>query len=227
MSRRKHNYRADTNEMRPIQILLLAALTALAAPASPEAPPQSRQEALAALASADAEARAAAVVWIARHGAESDAAPLYERLNDASPTVRSYAEQALWLLWSRSGDAAVDRLMERGLEEMQSGRHAEAIATFSEVIRRKPGFAEGWNKRATVLYLAGELQRSRADCDEVLKRNPRHFGALSGAGLIHLELEQYGQALDWFRRALEVNPNMSAIEAEVRRLEVLLRRRST
>lgn len=212
--------------MRPLQILLLAALTTLAAPAFPEAP-QSRQEALAALASADAGARAAAVVWIARHGAEADAAPLYERLNDESATVRSYAEQALWLLWSRSGDASVDRLMERGLEEMQSGRHGEAIATFSEVIRRKPAFAEGWNKRATVLYLAGELQRSLADCGEVLKRNPRHFGALSGAGLIHLQLEQYGKALEWFRRALEVNPNMRAIEAEVRRLEELLRRRST
>jgi tetratricopeptide (TPR) repeat protein len=201
-------------------------LTTLAAPAFPEAP-QSRQEALAALASADAGARAAAVVWIARNGAESDAAPLYERLNDDSPTVRSYAEQALWLLWSRSGDASVDLLMERGLEEMQAGRHAEAIDTFSEVIRRKPAFAEGWNKRATVLYLAGELQRSLADCDEVLKRNPRHFGALSGAGLIHLQLEQYGQALDWFRRALKVNPNMNAIELQVRRLEELLRGRST
>jgi len=212
--------------MRPIQILLLAALTAFAAAAFPQAL-QSRQDALAALASSDPDLRAAAVVWIARNGAESDAAPLYERLNDASPTVREYAEQALWLLWSRSGDAAVDRLMERGLEAMQSGRHAEAIATFSEVIRRKPAFAEGWNKRATVLYLAGEFQRSLADCDEVLRRNPRHFGALSGAGLIHLQLEQYGQALDWFRRALEVNPNMQGIEAEVRRLEALLHRRST
>ena len=218
--------RSSLDEVRLLQILLLAVLTALAAPAFPQAP-QSRQEALAALASADAGTRAAAVVWIARHGAEPDAAPLYERLTDESETVRGYAEQALWLLWSRSGDAAVDRLMERGLEEMQSGRHAEAIAIFSEVIRRKPAFAEGWNKRATVLYLAGELQRSLADCDEVLKRNPRHFGALSGAGLIHLQLEQHGKALESFRRALKVNPNMSAIEAQVRRLEELLRGRST
>jgi tetratricopeptide (TPR) repeat protein len=218
--------RSSLDEVRLLQILLLAVLTALAAPAFPQAP-QSRQEALAGLASADAGARAAAVVWIARHGAEPDAGPLYERLTDESATVRGYAEQALWLLWSRSGDAAVDRLMERGLEEMQSGRHAEAIATFSEVIRRKPAFAEGWNKRATVLYLAGELQRSLADCDEVLKRNPRHFGALSGAGLIHLQLEQHGKALESFRRALKVNPNMSAIQAQVRRLEELLRGRST
>jgi tetratricopeptide (TPR) repeat protein len=208
------------------RILLLAALTGLAAPAFPQAP-GSREEALAALASPKSEDRAAAVVWIARHGAAGDSEPLYERLRDESAMVRSYAEQALWLLWSRSGDAAVDRLMERGIEEMQSGRQRQAITTFSEVVRRKPAFAEGWNKRATALYLAGDFQRSLADCAEVLKRNPRHFGALSGAGLNHLQLEQHRQALDWFRRALEVNPNMSGIEAEVRRLEELLRGRST
>jgi tetratricopeptide (TPR) repeat protein len=214
--------------MRRIQILLLAALTVLTGTAFPQAPaPATRQEALASLASADAAARAAGVVWIARNGAAADTAPLYERLRDESPMVRSFAEQALWLLWSRSGDEAVDRLLERGVDEMQSGRHAEAIATFSEVIRLRPAFAEGWNKRATVLYLSGEYKRSLADCAEVIKRNPRHFGALSGAGLNHLELEEHRQALGWFRRALEVNPNMSSIEAEVRRLEELLRGRST
>ena len=220
--------------MRTIRIVLLAALTTLAGAAFPETPgsrreaaPASRQEALKGLASADAATRAAAVVWIARNGAAGDDDPLYARLRDESATVRSFAEQALWLVWSRSGDAALDRLMERGVDEMQSGRHGEAVATFSEVIRRKPAFAEGWNKRATALYLAGQYQRSLSDCGEVLKRNPRHFGALSGAGLIHLELEQHRQAIEWFRRALEVNPNMSGIEAEVRRLEELLRGRST
>ena len=226
VSRQKQDYRRDTNEMRRIQIVLLLALTMLAGAAFPQAP-GSRQEALAGLGSAEAATRAAAVLWIARNGLAEDDAPLYDRLRDESTTVRSFAEQALWLLWSRSGDAAVDRLLERGVDEMQSGRQSAAIATFSEVIRRKPAFAEGWNKRATALYLAGQYQRSLADCDEVLKRNPRHFGALSGAGLIHLELEQHRQALEWFRRALEVNPNMIGIEAEARRLEELLRGRST
>jgi tetratricopeptide (TPR) repeat protein len=183
--------------------------------------------AIAALATADAAARAAAVVWIAQHGAAEDAGRLYDRLRDDDARVRNFAEQALWLLWSRSGDAVVDRLMERGADEMQSGRLDAAIATFSEVIQRRPAFAEGWNKRATALYLAGEFRRSLADCDEVLKRNPRHFGALSGAGLNHLQLEQHREALGWFRRALQVNPNMGAIEAEVRRLEELLRGGST
>jgi tetratricopeptide (TPR) repeat protein len=212
--------------MRAIQILFAAALTVLAGAGFAQAP-GSRQEAHAGLASTEPATRAAAVLWLARHGSGSDEASLYERLRDESPTVRSFAEQALWLVWSRSGDASIDQLMERGVGEMQSGRQGEAIATFSEIIRRKPAFAEGWNKRATARYLAGELQRSLADCDEVLKRNPRHFGALSGAGLIHLALEQHRQALEWFRRALEVNPNMEAIQAEAQRLEALLRGRSS
>src|SRR5262245_11480907 len=220
--------------MRWIQIVLLVALTALAGAAFPQTPggrgesPQgSRQEALSGLRSADGATRAAAVMWIARNGVAGDDMLLYDRLKDESATVRSFAEQALWLVWSRSGDAGVDRLMERGVDEMQTGRQVEAIATFSEVIKRKPAFAEGWNKRATALYLVGQYQRSLADCGEVLKRNPRHFGALSGAGLIHLELEQHRQALEWFHRALEVNPNMLGIEAEARRLEELLRGRTT
>ena len=208
------------------QITLLIALTMLGGAAFPQAP-ATRQEAISALQSPDAPTRAAAVAWIARNGRAGDDAPLYARLRDEHPSVRSFAEQALWLIWGRSGDAAVDRLMELGVEQMNSARQVEAIATFSEVIRRKPAFAEGWNKRATALYLAGQYQRSLADCDEVLKRNPRHFGALSGTGLIHLALEQHRQALQWFRRALEVNPNREGIEAEAQRLEALLRGRST
>ncbi|OGA11425.1 MAG: hypothetical protein A3D95_12990 [Betaproteobacteria bacterium RIFCSPHIGHO2_12_FULL_69_13] len=210
-------------------LLLAAALTAAAPPAFPE-PPSSRVEALAALRDADAARRAEAIVWIANRGAMDDAPLLHERLRDESPFVRGFAERGLWLLWGRSGDAEIDRLMARGTEEMQAGRYQDAIATFSGVIRSRPDFAEGWNRRATVLYLAGEYRKSLADCGEVLKRNPKHFGAISGVGQIHVKLEQYEQALEWFRRALEVNPNMIGVEVNIRELEELLeerRRRAT
>ena len=162
------------------------------------------------------------MVWIANRGAMSDAPLLHERLRDESGLVRSYAEQGLWLLWTRSGDAAIDQLVARGIDEMQGERLAEAIKTFSEVIRRKPDFAEGWNKRATAYFLAGAHERSLADCDEVLKRNPSHFGALSGAGQIHFAQENYELALVWFRRALEVNPNMIGVEVNIHRTQELL-----
>jgi tetratricopeptide (TPR) repeat protein len=87
------------------------------------------------------------------------------------------------------------------------------------VVKRKPAFAEGWNKRATVYYLAGQYQNSIADCAEVLKRNPRHFGALSGLGQIYMQLERYDDALAWFRKALEVNPNMLGVEFNLRAIE--------
>lgn len=205
-------------------VLLAVVLTAAAAPAFPQAQgPQTREQALAALKHADAATRAEAVVWLANRGAMSDAPLLHERLRDESPFVRGYAEQGLWLLWARSGDAAIDELMGRGTEEMQSGQHAKAIETFTSVIKARPEFAEGWNRRATVYYLAGDYQRSIADCAEVLKRNRLHFGALSGLGQIYFQMQDYDQALAWFRRALDVNPNMTGVELNIKGIEELLR----
>lgn len=207
-----------------LRIVLFALLTAAAAGAFP-APPQSRDEALRALASPDAATRAEAVVWIANRGTMDDAERLHERLRDESAFVRGFAEQGLWLLWTRSGDAEIDRAMALASEDIEAGDYAQAISLLGEVVRKKPAFAEGWNRRATVYYLAGEYRKSIADCDEVLKRNPKHFGALSGLGQIHLQLEQYDEALKWFRRALEVNPNMLGVEVNIRQIEELLKKK--
>jgi tetratricopeptide (TPR) repeat protein len=207
------------------RILLLAVgLTVAAAPAFPAAP-QSRTEALTQLRSPDAAMRAEAIVWIANRGSMADAELLQERLRDESAFVRGFAEQGLWLLWGRSGDAQIDALMARGAEEMEADRYGEALALLSEVVRRKPEFAEGWNRRATAYFLAGEYAKSLADCEQVLKRNPAHFGALSGVGQIYTRLEEYDQALAWFRRALEVNPNMLGVEINMRQIEEKLKSR--
>ena len=187
--------------------------------------PSTRAQALADLEHAQTERRAEAVVWIANHGAMDDQALLLQRLRDESPFVRGFAEQGLWLLWSRSGDAAIDRLMARGVEEMQAGEHGRATATFSEVIRQRPEFAEGWNKRATVRFLAGEYRQSLADCDEVMRRNPSHFGALAGYGQIHFRLEQYERAIEYWQRALAINPNMIGVEINIKGAEELLRKK--
>jgi tetratricopeptide (TPR) repeat protein len=205
-------------------VLLVAGLTAAAPAAFPE-PPATREQALSALQSADAATRAEAVVWLANRGGMADAPLLQARLRDESLFVRGFAEQGLWLLWSRSGDAEIDGLMARGTEAMHAGRHADAVAVFTRIIEARPDFAEGWNRRATVHYLAGEYEKSIADCHEVLKRNPGHFGALSGMGQIYVQLEEYEKALEWYRRALEVNPNMLGVEMSVRMIEEQLRAR--
>jgi tetratricopeptide (TPR) repeat protein len=204
------------------RIVLLASGLTLAAFAAFPDEPKSREEAINALRSAETTVRMEAIVWLANHGRMADTALLDERLRDESLAVREYAERGLWALWSRSGDRALDEIMARGVEEMQAGNHRAAIASFSEVVKKKPDFAEGWNKRATVYYLAGDLKRSISDCAEVLKRNPRHFGALSGLGQIYLQLEDYESSLDWFRKALEVNPNMVGVEFNIKGIEALL-----
>ena len=203
--------------------MLAATLTVGAADAFPA--PATREEALAALDDPQTERRAEGVVWVANHGGMHDQPLLLKRLRDESPFVREFAERGLWLLWARSGDAEIDRLMVAGVEQMQAGRHPEAVATFTEVIRRKPDFTEGWNKRATVHYLAGDYPRSLADCAEVVKRNPSHFGALSGYGQVYFRLEDYEKALQWWRRALEVNPNMTSVVINIKETEELVKKR--
>src|SRR5262245_13454572 len=157
----------------PLRIVLFALLTAAACAAFPA--PENREQALRDLASPDTATRAEAVVWIANHGTMRDAGLLHERLRDESAFVRGFAEQGLWLLWSRSGDPAVDRDMAQASDLMQAGQYPAAIEILTKVIKQKPDFAESWNRRATVYYLAGQYQKSIADCDQVLKRNPRHF----------------------------------------------------
>jgi tetratricopeptide (TPR) repeat protein len=201
--------------------MLVLTLTCAAPAAFPD--PATHDEAVTDLRAVAEERRGEAVIWLARHGGAADEPLLVARLRDESRIVRLLAEQGLWVLWSRSGDTAVDALMERGGEFMQEGRFAEAIAAFSEVIRRKPGFAEGWNKRATVFFLLGRNEESLKDCDEVFKRNPKHFGALAGAGQIHLLLGDPERALDYFRRGVEVNPNMEGPAEMIPILEELLR----
>lgn len=206
-------------------VLLTVTLTCAAPAAFPQAPklPSGYTQAVAALENVTSERRAEAILWLSTHGSMADQPLLVKRLRDENEIVRGIAEQGLWRLWSRSGDAAIDRLMATGIEHMQEARFKEAIAAFSDAIRRRPAFAEGWNKRATAHYLAGDFKRSLADCDEVVKRNPFHFGALSGYGQIYFQLGEPEKALLYWRRALEVNPNMQGVEANIRAIEELLK----
>ena len=202
-------------------LILAAALVGTAAGAAT----LTRAEALKGLEQPDAGARIAAIVRLADIGTMADADRLVDRLDDAAPRVRAVAAAAIWQIWSRSGDASIDRLFARGIEQMQADQLTGALATFNEIVRRKPAFAEGWNKRATVYFMLGENEKSLKDCDEVLKRNRHHFGALSGAGQIHLQLGHAELALEFFRRALEVNPNLEGPARMIPILEQVLRER--
>jgi len=197
--------------MRTLLAALLAAICAIASAAAAD----DRAQALAGLDDPSSDLRAASVVWFSTNGTLADDKLLLPRLGDEDPTVRFLAERGMWLLWSRSGDAAVDALMDKGARQLAARDLKAAIATYSAVIRRKPAFAEGWNKRATAYFMNGELRRSLDDCDEVLKRNPYHFGALSGYGQIHFQLKQYDKAVAYWERALKVNPNLAGLAGNI------------
>jgi len=189
-----------------------------------------REEALKALAdTGSVDSRRQGARALGETGLMADLPKLAAALRDADPLVRELAESAMWQVWSRSGDATIDRLFATGLEQMQARQGDEAVDTFSEIIRRRPEFAEGWNKRATVYYLLGEYKKSLADCDEVMKRNPYHFGALSGYGMIYMQLDQPATALEYFEQALRVNPNLESTRQTIEILKTLLiqRRKDT
>ncbi len=212
--------------MKRLVLLALAIaclVPAMPAAAEPERP--SRTAALAALKKSDAEERRRGARGLAIVGRMEDAPKLIAALRDADERVRAVAELALWAVWSRSGDARVDDLFSKGVAEIGEQRFPEAIATFTRIIELKPGFAEGWNKRATAYFLAGEFRRSLMDCDEVIKRNPQHFGVLSGYGQIYLRLDQPEKALEYFRRALAVNPNLEGVQGLAERLDSMIVRR--
>jgi tetratricopeptide (TPR) repeat protein len=211
------------------RLVLLVLAIACLVPAMPAAAAEperlSRAEALAALKKSDPEERLRGALGLAAAGRMNDVPVQVVALRDEDEQVRAIAEEALWAVWSRSGDARVDDLFSKGVAQMGEQRLPQAIATFTRIIELKPGFAEGWNKRATAYFLAGEFRRSLKDCDEVIKRNPQHFGVLSGYGQIYLQLDQPEKALEYFRRALAVNPNLEGVQGVVEKLESLTVRR--
>jgi len=146
---------------RLISILLLAG-------ASAQGQEVTRTQAAELLSSADAQVRRDAATRLGEVGAMSDVPLVLRELRDPDKDARAEAEQAIWLIWARSGDPEVDKLYQKGVEQMTTGALRDSIDTFTQVIERKPDFAEGWNKRATLYFLVGDWRKSLADCDEVM-----------------------------------------------------------
>jgi|tagenome__1003787_1003787.scaffolds.fasta_scaffold20411482_1 Flp pilus assembly protein TadD len=128
-------------------------------------------------------------------------------------------EQRIWAIWEASGDKAVDTLMAEGIARLNAGDNDAALKLFDRVVELAPGFAEGWNKRATTLYAMGRFEKSAQDIDKVLALEPRHFGALSGLGLCDMRLGKDREALAAFQRAAAVDPNLPGVQAKIEALK--------
>jgi tetratricopeptide (TPR) repeat protein len=138
--------------------------------------------------------------------------PLFKTLQSVkSPEGAHEIEAAIWHIWSQAGTAGGGVLFRQGLEYMNNGEHEKALTNFNALVEIEPDFAEGWNKRATLYYMMGNLDASVADIQKTLSLEERHFGALSGLGLIYSDLGQKEAALKAFRAALDINPHMEEI----------------
>ncbi len=144
---------------------------------------------------------------------------LLDRLAKAdSPQAASRIEREILADWTRSGSDTVDLLMQWAAEAMKSKDNKRALDYLDRVVSLDPGFAEGWNRRATVYYLLDDYGNSLNDIGHVLALQPRHFGALNGLGLVLDDLDEDGEALAAFRRALQVHPYLDGAQKRIEKL---------
>lgn len=154
--------------------------------------------------------------------------PLFARLQvTRSPAEADAIERRIWEIWSESDDLRIGLLMQEGVAAMAQRLYRRALERFDRMIEAAPDFAEGWNKRATVHYLMGDFRASVLDIRRTLDLEPRHFGALSGLGLIYDALEAPAAALRSFEAALAINPHLDGTRRRVEALRRALAGRRT
>ena len=113
----------------------------------------------------------------------------------------------IWSLWLDGyKDQKNKQKIDFALKLFNSGDLEKADRAFSEIIKLEPGYVEGWNKRATLKFLLGDFNRSLLDIQEVLKRQPRHFGAISGSGLIHMHNKNFKDAYNSYKKLSQIDP---------------------
>ena len=147
---------------------------------------------------------------------------LFERLRVTQDLAEARGiEGTIWEIWTESENANVNRAMLIGIASMHAGQLGTALNKFNEVIQLAPDFAEGWNKRATIFYLMKKIDRSVNDIAQTLKLEPRHFGALSGLGLINQAIGQNKAAIKAFEHALDLNPHLPGLKEKVTKMKKL------
>ena len=159
---------------------------------------------------------------------ESKLNNLFKQLKNSEATKAIEIENKIWKIWSihPSNDRRGYRLTEllaQGSLLMARKELNRAYEIFSQIILVDPNWSEAWNKRATVLYLLGRYQQSQKDIDEVLKLEKRHFGALSGQGLVQIKLGNYEKAIKSYQAAQKIYPSIRAAKVMIPQLKKLIK----
>jgi tetratricopeptide (TPR) repeat protein len=153
---------------------------------------------------------------------------LFERLKKTNnPMSAKQIEGKIWKLWTtHPSQESLTNLLAKGSEYMAQNQLTSAHNVFSKAIELDPNWAEAWNKRATVLYLMGNFELSQNDIDMVLKLEKRHFGALSGQGLVQTAMKNYQKAIDSYIEAHKVYPAMETPLMMIERLKEIIKKES-
>lgn len=142
--------------------------------------------------------------------------PLFEQLQNAdNPNVAKKTETEIWAIWHETPDDKSMEIMRNARASLDGRDFESAIESLNELVVYKPDFAEAWNQRAIVLFIAEDYDGSLRDIEQTLALEPRHFGALSGRGQIYLHLDEPELALQAFEAALDRNPWMADIRGQV------------
>jgi len=150
---------------------------------------------------------------------------LFEQLKKSNNSSTSLLiEMKIWNIWStHPTQEKLTQSLTKGSNLMYRGELETSYKIFSTIIDSAPDWAEGWNKRATVLYLMGRYQDSLNDIDEVLKRESRHFGALSGQGLVQIKLKNYEKAIKSYQAVQKIYPSIRAAKVMIPQLRELIK----
>ncbi len=142
---------------------------------------------------------------------------LFDNLSVSSdPASIRATENRIWEIWLQHSNPDVERLLVIGTQRMNSRQFPEALLIFNELVNSVPDFAEAWNKRATLYYMVGNFEASIEDIEATLKLEPRHFGALSGLGLVYLQQGELQKARQAFAELIEVHPNSPNAQENLR-----------
>ena len=147
------------------------------------------------------------------------------KIKDQSSSFK--IEQKIWKIWSTHPDNnELTSMLSIGSDFVNNNQYLSAVEIFTKVIELDPSWAEAWNKRATVLYMMGEFEKSQNDIDEVLKLEKRHFGALAGQGLVNIKLENYEKALMSYEEAVKIYPTMNSPKIMIKQLKEIIKNQS-
>ena len=147
--------------------------------------------------------------------------------NNSDASMAFEVEMKIWNIWStHPSQENLTQLLANGSNLMTQHKLNKAYETFSKVISLDPNWAEGWNKCATVLYILGRYEESQEDINKVLKLEKRHFGALSGQGLVQIELKNYERAINSYKEVQKIYPSMQSPKIMIPQLKELIKSES-